>query len=370
MTHKKIKTLVALLAVVGMTKAANAEVHFRNVSFDEAKQAAAQEHKAIMIDFYTTWCGWCKVLDKNTYTDENVSKITAAKFVCVKIDAEKGEGIGLAKQYGINGYPTIIFFDEGGKEIDRVVGYEDPTRFAQSLNLAASGGSKTIIGEVESATSTTDPKKWLVAGNYYAEHNQNAKSAAAFKKVLELDPQNKGGNNAEALYAVGFLSSGDEQFTILDSALRVFPTEADADQANMLLIRHDFDAKQPENAARRIDRWAMTHPKDGASFNFFAWTAAQHSSELELGLEYSKRAEALASSPEEKASAMDTRAEILFKQGKATEASQTEATAIAMIDPIKDKKLLDELNGQKAIFDKGVDNSSTGTSSAGTASAN
>jgi thioredoxin-related protein len=358
MTRMGIKLAVAAIAIVMMSTASSAEVHFRNVSFDEAKQAAAKEHKAIMVDFYTSWCGWCKVLDKNTYTDANVTKITDAKFIPVKIDAEKGEGIELAKKYGINGYPTIIFFDEGGKEIDRVVGYQDAARFAQSLELAASGGSKAVIDEVESAKSTTDARKWLTAGNYYVQRNEKAKALAAFRKVLTLDPENKLGHNAEALYAVGFLSSGDEQVNILDSAVRVFPNEVDANQANMLLIRHDFETQHPEHAARRIDQWAMTHPKDGASFNFFAWTAAQHSAELDHAMEYSKRAEALATSPEEKASAIDTRAEILFKQGKASEASQTEATAIAMIDPIKDKKLLDELNGQKAIFDKGLPQSS------------
>lgn len=358
MTRMRITLAVAAIALVTMSTAASAEVHFRNVSFDEAKQAAVKEHKAIMVDFFTTWCGWCKVLDKNTYTDENVTKITDAKFIPVKIDAEKGEGIELAKKYGISGYPTIIFFDEGGKEIDRVVGYEDAVRFAQSLELAASGGSKAVIDEVESAKSTTDATKWLTAGNYYAEHNEKAKSLAAFRKVLALDPQDKHGHNAEALYAVGFLSSGEEQVNVLDSAIRLYPNEADANQANMLLIRHDFDSKHPEQAERRIDEWAMTHPNDGASFNFFAWTAAQHSAALDHAMEYSKRAEALASSPEEKASAVDTRATILFKQGKASEASQVEATAIALIDPIKDKKLLDELNGQKAIFDKGLPQSS------------
>ncbi|HEX5315417.1 MAG TPA: thioredoxin family protein, partial [Candidatus Kapabacteria bacterium] len=62
----RITLAVAAIALVTMSTAASAEVHFRNVSFDEAKQAAVKEHKAIMVDFFTTWCGWCKVLDKNT----------------------------------------------------------------------------------------------------------------------------------------------------------------------------------------------------------------------------------------------------------------------------------------------------------------
>ncbi len=353
-TAKKITGTLAMLAIASLvlSNVASAEVNFRNISFAEAKQAAATEHKVVMIDFYTTWCGWCKVLDKNTYTDAAVTKLTDSKFVCVKIDAEKGEGIELSKKYQVSGYPTIVFFDEGGKEIDRVVGYEDPGRFARSLEVAAQGGSKAILGQVESVTPTTDSRKWLIAANYYAQQKENDKSLAAFNKVLTLDPQNKYGNNAEALFGVGFLSSGDAQERILDSALRVFPDEMDADQANMLLIQRDFKAKNPDLASRRIDEWAVKHPNDGAMFNFFAWTAAQHDEALDHAEEYVKRAIQLAPTPEEKASAVDTHAEILFAQGRAADASKMEAGAIAMIDPVKDTKLMNELNGQKAKFDQ------------------
>ncbi len=354
MIRMKISLAAVAMAFVAFTSVANAEVHFRNISFEEAKQAAATEHKVVMIDFYTTWCGWCKVLDRNTYTDPAVTQLTDAKFVCVKIDAEKGEGIGLAKQYQITGYPTIVFFDEGGKEIDRVVGYEDPSRFVQSLRTAAAGGSKAILGEVESSHPPTDSRKWLVAALYYAQHQQNDKSLAAFQKVLVLDPQNKYGNNAEALYGVGFLSSGPDQERILDSALRLFPNEMDADQANMLLIKKDFNAKNPELATRRIDEWAMKHPNDGSMFNFFAWTAAEYGTALDRAEEYAKRAIQLAPSPVEKASALDTRAEVLYKQGKSADASQVETSAIALLDPVKDKKLVSELEVQKTKFDKAM----------------
>ena len=351
---KRTTIMVASITLFTLVRTASAEVHFRDVSFEEAKQAAASEHKVVMIDFFTTWCGWCKVLDRNTYTDPAVSKLTDEKFVCVKIDAEKGEGIELAKKYQISGYPTIVFFDEGGKEIDRVVGYEDPGRFVRSLEVAAEGGSKAILGAVEADPPTTDPKKWLVAANYYAQHQQNDRSLSAFRKVLELDPQNKNGGNAEALYGVGFLSSGDEQERLLDSALRVFPDEMDADQANMLLIQRDFKAKNPTLASRRIDEWALKHPQDGQMFNFFAWEAAQNNEALDHGEEYVKRAIQLAPSTEEKASATDTHAALLFAEGKTSEASQTEASAIAMIDPVKDAKLFKELNASKAKYDQAI----------------
>ncbi len=356
-----IKLAAIAMALAAISTVASAEVHFRDVSFAEAKALAAKEHKAIMVDVYTSWCVWCKTLDRNTYSDENVGKIADAKFIAVKIDAEKGEGKTLSKEWKVNGYPTIIFFDEGGKEVDRVVGYEDAARFARSLETAAAGGSKAVIGDVEKAHPTTDSRKWLVAANYYAQQNERDKALAAFRKVLALDPENKHGQNAEALYGVGFLSAGEEQWKTLSDALTQFPNEVDADQANMMLLRHEFDEKLPNDAAKRIDQWAMSHPRDGVTFNFFAWTAAQHGVLLDQAEAYAKRAVILASSPQEKAGAMDTQAEILFKTGKTSDAANIETSALAFLDPAKDKKLYTELMSQKAKFDKAMAEVPAGT---------
>ncbi len=359
----KLSTLaIGILFVIA--SAARAEVNFQNVSFDDAKALAAKEHKVVMVDFFTTWCVWCKTLDRNTYSDVNVGKITDAKFISVKIDAEKGEGIALAKKYGVTGYPTIMFFDKDGNVIDKVVGYEDASRFARSLEVASEGGSKAIIDNVEGTHPTTDATKWLVAANYYSQENENDKALAAYRKVLVLDPENKLGQNAEATYGVGFLSSGDEQIKTLSDALVKYPDEADADQANRLLLHNDFQMNKTDDAGRRMDQWAMKHAKDGSTFNYFAWTAAEKGVLLDKAEQYAKRAVILAETAQEKASVMDTRAEVLYKMGKTSEASEVETSALALLDPAKDKKLCAELTKQKAKFDK------AGAEAAGTASAN
>ena len=360
--NKLVKIFCVTFAAIALGScSSNAEVHFLNISFADAKALAAKEHKTVMVDFYTSWCGWCKTLDKNTYTDANVAKITDAKFIALKLDAEKGEGIALAKQYHVSGYPTIVFFDKTGAEVDRVVGYEDPGKFAKSLESAAAGGQKAILDDVESAHPTKDAGKWLVAANYYAQQSQRDKSLAAFKKVLELDPDNKKGGNAEATYAVGFLSTGDEQWKTLGEALQKYPDEVDADQANMLLIRHDFDLNDTNMAAHRIDQYAMSHPRDGGSFNYFAWAAAKHKALLKQADDYSKRAILLASSPQEKAEAMDIHAQVVFETGNGSDASKMVSDALALLDPVKDKKLYTELSNQKAQFDK-ANGPSTATS--------
>ena len=55
-------------------------------------------------------------------------------FVSTKFDAEKGEGIELAKKYAVKGYPTMLILDAEGKELGRLVGSSrTPEEFVQRL---------------------------------------------------------------------------------------------------------------------------------------------------------------------------------------------------------------------------------------------
>ena len=60
-------------------------------------------------------------------------------MINLKIDAEKGEGIELAEKYNIRGFPTIVFTNNRGDEIDRIVGYKDPDQFFSELSRIKSG---------------------------------------------------------------------------------------------------------------------------------------------------------------------------------------------------------------------------------------
>lgn len=82
---------------------------------------ARQKNQIVMIDFFTTWCGPCKLLDKNIY-QSSAFKAYTEKMVCYKIDAEKGEGIDLANKYNVRAYPSVVFVDASGNEIERKIG--------------------------------------------------------------------------------------------------------------------------------------------------------------------------------------------------------------------------------------------------------
>ena len=135
---------IAFATLLFAASAVTAEVHFKDLKFADAMKKARKEKKIIMIDYYTTWCGWCKRLDRDTYSSEELGKYADDNIVSLKLNAEdKGEGTDLAQKAGITGYPTIVFYDADGKEIHRVVGYKPAPAFIQDMMKAVDKNGKS-----------------------------------------------------------------------------------------------------------------------------------------------------------------------------------------------------------------------------------
>ena len=96
-------------------------VAFAKLGFDEALSAGRAGKKLVMVDVYTDWCGWCKKLDRDVFADERVGKATK-NLVAIRLDAENG-GEKIAEKYQIEGFPTVLFFNEKGELVQRVNGY-------------------------------------------------------------------------------------------------------------------------------------------------------------------------------------------------------------------------------------------------------
>lgn len=110
----------------------------------EAEAAAQKEPRPILIDLYTDWCGWCKVMDKKTYRNKKVYDYLNGKFYAVKLDAEsktkviwKGRTYSFNPQYKVNeialflsggqlSYPTTVIIPVGTNDPQPVPGYLEP----------------------------------------------------------------------------------------------------------------------------------------------------------------------------------------------------------------------------------------------------
>jgi len=102
----------------------------------DALKASKKQGKPVFIDAYTDWCGWCKKLDKSTFADARVIETLNSKFIVIKMNMEEGEGPEVAQKYGINGYPTLLYFDAKGIEIHRIGGFVKADEFLKESEAA------------------------------------------------------------------------------------------------------------------------------------------------------------------------------------------------------------------------------------------
>jgi thiol-disulfide isomerase/thioredoxin len=104
-------------------------IKFTEGSWSQVLSEAKKQNKLIFIDIYTTWCGPCKMMSAKVFTDEKVGNKFNEAFINYKIDAEKGEGIELAKNYAITAYPTYLFVNSGGELVYRALGAMPADKF-------------------------------------------------------------------------------------------------------------------------------------------------------------------------------------------------------------------------------------------------
>ena len=112
---------------------------------DAATSEADNRDTVVMIEFFTDWCGWCKKMDANTYTDKKVIEMINNNFVAVKFNPEKEEPVTfqgknfsaaeLAQAAGVNGYPATAFFESNSTFLGTVPGYRDAKGFLDLLKF-------------------------------------------------------------------------------------------------------------------------------------------------------------------------------------------------------------------------------------------
>ena len=97
-----------------------AVIHFSKEGFDKA----VAQGSPMLVDFWASWCGPCKMLANNVFTKDEVADYFNQTFVNAKYDMEKDEdGIILKTQFGVKAFPTLVFVDPATQQVvHRMVG--------------------------------------------------------------------------------------------------------------------------------------------------------------------------------------------------------------------------------------------------------
>ena len=138
-------SLMSWNPIFGQTKNTPIQGGWR--SFDAGLELAKVSHKKILVDIYTDWCGWCKKMDQEVYTDPSVKEYLAKNFVIVKMNAEaegtihyKGKVYSpaqLASAFGVTGYPATLFLKDDSDPITLLPGYMEAPMFLHVLSFIA-----------------------------------------------------------------------------------------------------------------------------------------------------------------------------------------------------------------------------------------
>lgn len=140
-----MKYIVLLIFGILLSFSAKAQDQIKWLKFEEAIAANAQSPKMLLVDVYTDWCGWCKKMDKDTFTDPKVIEYINSNFYAVKMNAEdtKRTFDFMGKQYTeaqmaasmrVRSYPNFVIIEPKLQNIAQLPGYRVPDAFLAGLN--------------------------------------------------------------------------------------------------------------------------------------------------------------------------------------------------------------------------------------------
>lgn len=243
--------------------------------FAESLRRAKTEKKAVLVDVFAVWCGPCKVLDATTFSDADTTAWAVKRFVPVRVDAEKGEGRKIASRYAVTSFPTILFLDADGNEIDRMTGAHGPEAFRAN-------GDAILAGRTPIQTSITDLKKSFSIEKaqplvqVLAQRRDFARLKPIAQRVLEADPDLSDRTNVDVLVLYAAVSDERRKLDpeLADLIASVLP-KVTSDQRAFLaaVLGREYGRRGDAREARALVDATLKAVGDKTPFAHDLWAA-------------------------------------------------------------------------------------------------
>lgn len=249
-------------------------ISFKKDAWNEILKQAKVEKKIIFVDAYASWCGPCKMMSANVFTNEEVGGFFNRNFINAKIDMEVGEGIDLASRYEVTAYPTLLFINSEGKLLHKAIGYQEAADFMTTGRNALDPGkqfytlkeafSKGRLSDEQLYTLATmaidleDPAANNLASSYL-NNKKNCLTATCIDLMLRItrDPADpyfsflsKNEKEAGAVVGKEKVSGGLDQ--IVFDAISKGISEKETTPSAVNKVENGMKKYRPEPAARRF----------------------------------------------------------------------------------------------------------------------
>lgn len=384
-----MKTFILLLLLVPSTLMAQG-IHFEHgLSWNQLNEMAKQQDKYIFVDAFTTWCGPCKMMSSQVFTQEAVGNFFNKNFINVKVqlDVTKNDNEEvkswykdaklIESEYKVNVYPTFLFISPKGKLVHRIVGASEADEFIAKSSKALKPSTQYYSQFAKYQSGEKDPTflyNLAIASEEAYELENASKIANEY-----LESQNNYFTKENAAFIVRFAESPkDKAFAILkENAEKLNKTLGNNDATSRLIAVIKFDeifaptskksttppdwkamgtklkAKYPSygeealsgvkvvyyqlkadwiNYASAVKIYMKEYGRntEPEQLNQYAWTVFENVKDaivLSDAMEWSKRSFANKENP----MFIDTYANILYKLGKKEEATKWEQKAMDLV---------------------------------------
>ncbi len=181
-------------------------------TWTDVQKSAKERHVLIYLHFTTDWCGWCRQIEANTYTDPKVKQELATNFASASLDCTVPKGqkpstmvkinLDLYRKFNGDGYPYLVILSEDGRTIYKIIGgYMPPDAFLQQLNDAKKTGKDYLsFQEYANKADKTTYEYAQIAMRMMTQIYQSSDAVTMAKQVLKLDPDNAKGGALEAAW--------------------------------------------------------------------------------------------------------------------------------------------------------------------------
>lgn len=212
---KKIISGISIFCAIAIS--AQEAIQFQELPFKDIIAKAKKEKKLVFIDAYASWCGPCKMMEKNVFTQKSVSDYYNTNFINARFDMEKGEGKDIASKFGVRSYPTYLFLNGEGELVSRNTGYMEESVFVAMAQDINSPGNKK--GSLKDRFANGDKNPEFLTNIMKLNANTDYDFA---KKASERYFQNKKKTEELTKDEIGFLlyfvkSSEDTNYTVFAS---------------------------------------------------------------------------------------------------------------------------------------------------------